>query len=251
MICIDLQNKNALVTGASRGIGRAIAIKMAQAGANVVINYKSSKLEAEELATFLVNEYNIRAMAIQADVSNLEEVKNMRKIILENLGPISILVNNAGITQDKLLRNMSSEVWDIVIKANLYSIYNTCYTFIEDMLNIRWGRIINISSIVALTGSAGQANYSASKAGIIGFTKSIAREYAKRNITANVLCPGYIETDMTDKLAPKIKESIISNIPVGRAGKPEEVANLVVFLASDLASYITGEVINISGGLYM
>lgn len=251
MLNINLQNKNALITGASRGIGKAIAIKMAQAGANVVINYKSSKNEAENLASDLSKNYDIKALAIQSDVSNIEEVKKMKELILNQLGPISVLVNNAGVTQDKLLRNMTPDTWDYVIKSNLYSVYNTCSVFIDDMINYRWGRIINISSIVALMGSAGQANYAASKSALIGFTKSIAREYAKRNITANVVCPGYIETDMTEKLAPKVKEAIINSIAVGRPGNPEEVANLVVFLASDLASYITGEVINISGGLYM
>ncbi|MFN3478072.1 MAG: 3-oxoacyl-[acyl-carrier-protein] reductase [bacterium] len=251
MIEINLQNKNALITGASRGIGKAIAIKMAQAGANIVINYKSSKNEAEVLANNLSKNYGVKALAIQSDVSNIEEVKKMKELILNQLGPISILVNNAGVTQDKLLRNMTPDMWDYVIKSNLYSVYNTCSVFIDDMINYRWGRIINISSIVALMGSTGQANYAASKSALIGFTKSIAREYAKRNITANVVCPGYIETDMTEKLAPKIKETIINSIAVGRPGNPEEVANLVVFFASDLASYITGEVINISGGLYM
>lgn len=251
MVDINLKNKNVLITGASRGIGKAIALKMAQAGANVIINYKSSKNEAEELADNISKNYGVKALPIQSDVSNIEEVKKIKELTSSQLGPISILVNNAGVTQDKLLRNMTPEVWDYVIKSNLYSVYNTCSVFIDDMINIRWGRIINISSIVALMGSAGQANYAASKSALIGFTKSIAREYAKRNITANVICPGYIETDMTEKLAPKIKEAIINSIPVGRAGTPEEVANLVVFLASDLSSYITGEVINISGGLYM
>lgn len=248
---MSLEGKNVLVTGASRGIGKAIAIKLAQAKANIVINYKSSQKEAELLTQELINNYSIKAIPIKADVSSLEEVKKMKEIANAELGPITILVNNAGITNDKILRNMDFTIWDQVIKANLYSVYNVTYTFIEDMTNQRWGRIINISSIVALMGAAGQSNYSAAKSGIIGFTKSIAREYAKRNITANVICPGYIETDMTNKLAPKIKDAIINSIPMGRPGKPEEVANLVLFLASDLSSYITGEVINISGGLYM
>lgn len=248
---INLEGKNSLITGASRGIGKAIAIKLAQAGSNVVINYKSSEKEALELCQELQTKYNIKAIAVKADVSNIEEVKQMKEISNKELGPITILVNNAGITNDKLLRNMDIEIWDNVIRSNLYSVYNTCYVFVEDMINSRWGRIINISSIVGLMGSAGQSNYAAAKSGIIGFTKSIAREFAKRNITANVICPGYIETDMTAKLAPKIKEAIINSIPLGRPGQPEEVANLVTFLASDFSSYITGEVINISGGLYM
>jgi len=251
MMVINLEGKNALITGASRGIGRAIAIKLAEAKANVIINYRSSKEEAENLANYISKEFSVKAIPIQADVGDFEQVKKMKEIISKELGPIQILVNNAGITNDKLLRNMTYDVWDSVIKSNLYSVYNTCFVFLEDMLSSRWGRIINISSIVGLMGSAGQANYAAAKAGIIGFTKSIAKEYAKRNITSNVVCPGYIETDMTSKLATKIKETIIGNIPVGKPGLPEDVANLVVFLASDLASYITGEVINISGGLYM
>lgn len=248
---INLEGKNSLITGASRGIGKAIAIKLAQAGSNVVINYKSSEKEALELCQELRTKYNIKAIAVKADVSNIDEVKQMKEVSNKELGPITILVNNAGITNDKLLRNMDIEIWDNVIRSNLYSVYNTCYVFVEDMINSRWGRIINISSIVGLMGSTGQSNYAAAKSGIIGFTKSIAREFAKRNITANVICPGYIETDMTAKLAPKIKEAIINSIPLGRPGQPEEVANLVTFLASDFSSYITGEVINISGGLYM
>ncbi|MEN3015022.1 MAG: 3-oxoacyl-[acyl-carrier-protein] reductase [bacterium] len=248
---INLEGKNAIVTGSSRGIGKAISLKLAEAKANVVINYKSSQKEAEELAQEISAKYNVKAIPIQADISDLEQVKKLKEIANQQLGPITILVNNAGINNDKLLRNMTPDIWESVIKSNLYSIYYTCYTFVEDMINSRWGRIINISSVVALMGSAGQANYAASKAAIIGFTKSIARELAKRNITANVVCPGYIETDMTQKLAPKIREAIINNIPVGRPGQPEDVANLVLFLASDLSSYITGEVINISGGLYM
>ncbi|MCX7972831.1 MAG: 3-oxoacyl-[acyl-carrier-protein] reductase [bacterium] len=248
---MNLEGKNSLITGASRGIGKAIAIKLAQAGSNVVINYKSSEKEALELCQELQTKYNIKAIAVKADVSNIDEVKQMKEVSNKELGPITILVNNAGITNDKLLRNMDIEIWDNVIRSNLYSVYNTCYVFVEDMINSRWGRIINISSIVGLMGSTGQSNYAAAKSGIIGFTKSIAREFAKRNITANVICPGYIETDMTAKLAPKIKEAIINSIPLGRPGQPEEVANLVTFLASDFSSYITGEVINISGGLYM
>lgn len=248
---IDFEGKNALITGGSRGIGKSIAIKLAESKANIIINYKSSKEESENLANYILKEFNVKAIPIQADVADFEQVKKMKEIVSKELGPIQILVNNAGITNDKLLRNMTYDAWDSVIKSNLYSVYNTCFSFLEDMLNSRWGRIINISSIVGLMGSAGQANYAAAKAGIIGFTKSIAKEYAKRNITSNVVCPGYIETDMTSKLATKIKETIIGNIPVGKPGLPEDVANLVVFLASDLASYITGEVINISGGLYM
>ncbi|MCS7243246.1 MAG: 3-oxoacyl-[acyl-carrier-protein] reductase [Candidatus Calescibacterium sp.] len=248
---ITLEGKNTLITGGSRGIGRAISLKLAQAGSNIVINYKASKNEAYQLAEEINRQYGVKAVPIQADVSDIEQVKKMKEIVNKEIGSINIVVNNAGVTNDKLLRNMTPEIWDNIIKSNLYSVYNVCHVFIEDMLENRWGRIINISSIVGLMGSAGQANYAAAKAGIIGFTKSIAKEYAKRKITANVICPGYIETDMTKNLAPKIKEAIINSIPIGRAGEPEEVANLVLFIASELSSYITGEVINISGGLYM
>lgn len=247
---INLENKIALVTGGAKGIGKAISIKLAEAKANVIINYRSSKEEAENVAKYIEENYGVKAWTFSADVSDLEQVKKMKEFS-ESFGKISILINNAGITNDKILKNMSPDIWDYVIKANLYSVYNTCYSFLDHMLDQRWGRIINISSIVGLMGSAGQANYAAAKSAIIGFTKSIAREYAKRNITANVVCPGYIQTDMTEKLPSKIKETIINSIPVGRVGFPEDVANLVIFLASDLASYITGEVVNISGGLYM
>ncbi|MCX7871496.1 MAG: 3-oxoacyl-[acyl-carrier-protein] reductase [bacterium] len=251
MVVIDLKNKNALITGASRGIGAAIAYKLAQAGANVVINYNQNQQPASELANKIKSDFNITPLLFKANISNLQEVKQMKEFIHSNLGKIDILINNTGINKDKLLRNLTDEEWLDVINVNLNGVFYVTREFIGDMIEKRYGRIINISSIVALSGSAGQTNYCASKAGIIGFSKALAREYAKRNITVNVVAPGYIETDMTNKLPEKIKESIINSIPLGRTGKPEDVANLVVFLASDLASYITGEVINISGGLYM
>ncbi len=251
MIVIDLKNKNALITGASRGIGAAIAYKLAQAGANIVINYNQNQQPAAELANKIKADFNITPLLFKANISNLEEVKQMKEFIHSNLGKIDILINNTGINKDKLLRNLTDNDWFDVINVNLNGVFFVTREFIGDMIEKRYGRIINISSIVALTGSAGQTNYCASKAGIIGFSKALAKEYAKRNITVNVVAPGYIETDMTNKLPEKIKESIINSIPLGRTGKPEDVANLVAFLASDLASYITGEVINISGGLYM
>lgn len=251
MLSIDLSGKNALITGGSRGIGASITYKLAQAGANVIINYNKSEKEALELAYKIKNEFSVNALIFKADVSNLIEVKQMKEFVNSNLGKIDILVNNTGINKDKLIRNLTEEEWLSVINVNLNGVFYITKEFIGDMIEKRYGRIINISSIVALSGSAGQTNYCASKAGIIGFSKALAREYAKRNITVNVVAPGYIETDMTNKLPEKIKESIINSIPLGRTGKPEDVANLVAFLASDLASYITGEVINISGGLYM
>jgi 3-oxoacyl-[acyl-carrier protein] reductase len=251
MLTIDLSNKNALVTGGSRGIGAAICYKLAQAGANVIITYNTNFTQAQELADKIKSDFNVKVLTFKANVANLNEVKEMREFIHSNLGKIDILVNNTGINRDKLLRNLADEEWFEVINVNLNGVFYVTREFIGDMIEKRYGRIINISSIVALSGSAGQTNYCASKAGVIGFSKALAREYAKRNITVNVIAPGYIETDMTNKLPEKIKESIINSIPLGRTGKPEDVANLVVFLASDLASYITGEVINISGGLYM
>jgi 3-oxoacyl-[acyl-carrier protein] reductase len=251
MLKIDLNNKNALVTGASRGIGAAIAYKLAQAGANVVINYNSNEQAALDLANKIKSDFNVNTLIFKADVSNLNQVKQMKEFIHSNLGKIDILVNNTGINKDKLLRNLTDQEWFDVINVNLTGVFYVTREFISDMIEKRFGRIINLSSIVALSGSAGQTNYCASKAGIIGFSKALAREYAKRNITVNVIAPGYIETDMTNKLPEKIKESIISSIPLGRTGKPEDIANVAVFLASDLASYITGEVINVSGGLYM
>lgn len=251
MLNIDLSNKNALITGASRGIGASIAYKLAQAGANVVINYNSTEKSAIDLANKIKSDFNVNAITFKADVSNLNDVKQMKEFIHSNLGKIDILVNNTGINKDKLLRNLTDQEWFDVINVNLTGVFFVTREFIGDMIEKRFGRIINLSSIVALSGSAGQTNYCASKAGIIGFSKALAREYAKRNITVNVIAPGYIETDMTNKLPEKIKESIINSIPLGRTGKPEDIANVVVFLASDLASYITGEVINVSGGLYI
>lgn len=244
-----LENKLALVTGASRGIGRAIAYELAKEGADVIINYRSSQKEAEELAKE-IKQMNRKAYLLKFDVSNKEEVKNAIKEIKENIGNIQILINNAGITKDTLFIKMKEEDWDLVLKTNLYSIFYVTQAILPMMLNQRYGRIINISSIVAFTGNPGQVNYASAKAGIIGFTKALALEVAGRNITVNAVAPGFIETDMTKNLPEKIKETFLSQIPMKRIGLPEEVAALVTFLASDKASYITGAVFHINGGLY-
>ena len=242
----SLRGKVALVTGASRGIGRAIARTLALAGAKVIINYNRSREKAEELLKE-IESFGGEASLVQGDVSQPQDVQRIREEVKDK---VTILVNNAGITRDKLLRSMSLEDWDAVINTNLRSAFLVTKAFLPDMLSSRWGRIINISSVVGLMGSAGQTNYAASKAGIIGFTKSLAKEYARFGITANVVAPGYIETDMTNTLPEKVKKSLLGIIPMGRAGKPEEVSYLVLFLASPASSYINGEVIGINGGMY-
>ena len=247
---LSLDGKVALVTGASRGIGRAIAKYLAMAGATVIVNYRSSKEKAEELKSE-IESLGGKALIFKCDVSNPDEVNSLREgISRSGLGKVTIVVNNAGITRDKLLKSMTLEDWDIVLNTNLRSVFLVTKAFLPDMILSRWGRIINVSSIVGLIGSAGQANYAASKAGIIGFTKSIAKEYARFGITANVVAPGYIETDMTADLPEKVKKGYISMIPVGRAGTPEEVAAAVLCLASPMASYVNGEVLNVNGGMY-
>jgi 3-oxoacyl-[acyl-carrier protein] reductase len=244
-----LEGKLALVTGASRGIGRAIAYELAREGADVIINYKGSEDLAKTLAEE-IEKLGRKAYLSRFDVSNPQEVKEKIKEIESTIGNIHILVNNAGITRDGLFLRMKEEDWDAVIKTNLYSVFYVTHAVLPMMTKQRWGRIINISSVVAFTGNIGQTNYAAAKAGLIGFTKSLALEVAGRNITVNAVAPGYIETDMTAKLPEKVKNAFIENIPLKRAGTPEEVAHLVAFLASEKAAYITGCVFHINGGLY-
>ncbi len=245
-----LKGKTAVVTGASRGIGRAIAIKLAKLGANVVVNYRNS-IDAVREVVKEIEALGVKALAVKADISSYSDVENMMKKSIDEFGTIDILVNNAGITKDGLLMRMKEEDFDSVINVNLKGAFNCTKHVSAIMLKQRSGRVINISSVTGLTGNAGQVNYSSAKAGIIGMTKSVAREFASRGVTCNAVAPGYIQTDMTDTLPAKVKDVIMSTIPLKRLGTPEDVANVVAFLASEEASYITGQVINIDGGMVM
>jgi 3-oxoacyl-[acyl-carrier protein] reductase len=247
---LNLKDKVALVTGASRGIGRAIATTLAEAGALVVINYKSNQAAADEVVAAIVAAEG-QASAIQADVSDAAEVERLFKQVLERYGKIDILVNNAGITRDTLLLRMKEEDFDAVLQTNLRGVYLCTKAALRPMTRARGGRIINITSVVGLMGNAGQANYAAAKAGIIGFSKAAAREMASRNITVNSIAPGYIETELTCVLSETVRAAILENIPLGRLGTPQDVANLVCFLASDAASYITGQTLTVDGGMVM
>ena len=246
-----LANKIAIVTGASRGIGRAIAKDLAANEAKVVINYNSSQSEADALVAEIVAAGG-QALAVKANVGNFEEAQALIKASTDTFGQIDILINNAGTTRDTLLMMMSENDWDTVIDTNLKSIFNCCKAALRPMLRRKQGgRIINITSIVGLVGQGGQANYAASKAGIIGFTKSLAKEVGPRQITVNAVAPGYFPTALTAVLSEEMGKKAIEHIPLGRMGKLEEVAHLVTFLASDKAAYITGEVIRVDGGMAM
>jgi len=245
-----LKDKVALITGASRGIGKAIALKFAQNGANVIINYSSSQSQAENLKEE-IEKIGTKAMIIKCDVSNSDEVNQMFFQVEKEFGRIDILVNNAGITKDGLILRMNDEDFDRVIAINLRGAFLCAKAAAKMMVKQRFGNIINISSVVGITGNIGQANYAASKAGIIGLTKSLAKELASRNIRVNAIAPGFIKTDMTEVLSDKIKEAMLSSIPLGRFGEADEVANVALFLASGLSSYITGQVIVVDGGMIM
>lgn len=245
-----LEGKIALVTGASRGIGKEIAISLALEGATVIVNYLGSEAKAKEVVQF-IEENGGKAKAYGCNVAEFEAAEAMIKDIVKEFGRLDILVNNAGITKDELIMKMKEEDFDRVLATNLKGTFNTMKHVSRQMLKQRGGRIINFSSVSGVMGNAGQANYCASKAGIIGLTKSMARELASRNILVNAVAPGFIETDMTEVMGEAVKEEMKKQIPLGRAGSAKEVADVVVFLASDKASYITGQVINVNGGMYM
>lgn len=245
-----LKGKTAIITGAGRGIGRAIALQFAEHGAKVVINYRSSITQVEELLQTILNSGG-KAIAIKADISKEEEAKNLIEEAVSKYKTIDILVNNAGINKDNLLMRMSEEEFDAVMNINLKGTFFCMKHAAKVMLKQRFGKIINISSVVGIAGNIGQANYAASKAGVIGMTKSAARELAKRGITVNAVAPGFIKTDMTQALPEKVKEASIAAIPLGRYGEASEVAGVVSFLAFDAASYITGQVLQVDGGMLM
>ena len=244
------EKKVVFVTGASRGIGKEVALKYAENGYNVVINYASDKTDVESLKKEF-EEKNVETIIEKADVTNSNQIEELVKKAIEKFGKIDVLVNNAGITKDNLLMRMSEEEFDKVIEVNLKGTYIVTKAVTKYMMKKRSGSIINLSSVVGVAGNAGQTNYSASKAGIIGFTKSVAKELASRNIRANAVAPGFIETDMTAVLPDTVKENIHNQIPLKRMGTAKEVANLIYFLGSDESSYITGQVINVDGGMLM
>ena len=245
-----LQGKNVVITGASRGIGRAIALKLASLGANIVFNFKNSINKADELVKE-IEALGVKAKAVQGDIAKLKDAEELISICKESFGSVDVLVNNAGVTKDNLVMRMKEEDFDTVIDINLKGTFNTIKHATPIMMKQRSGKIINISSVVGVVGNAGQANYSASKAGVIGLTKSVAKELGSRGINVNAIAPGFIETDMTEVLKDNIKENLLNNIPLKKLGSIEDVANLVVFLASEQSKYITGQVINVDGGMVM
>lgn len=245
------ENKVALITGGSRGIGKAIAEKFAKNGYNLVINYVSDTTKIDELSEFFKQGNNIEVLFVKTDVTDYNSCEKMVKQAIEKFGRIDVLVNNAGITKDGLLMRMKEEDFDKVIDVNLKGTFNVTKNVIPYMMKQKNGRIVNISSVVGVSGNAGQCNYAASKAGIIGFTKSIAKELASRNILANAIAPGFIKTDMTDVLSDSVKESINTQIPLKKMGDSSEVANAVYFLGNEENTYITGQVLNVDGGMIM
>lgn len=243
-----LQGKTAIITGATRGIGRGIAIVFAQQGANVAFTYSSSVQAAEELEKELIG-MGVQAKGYQSNAGDFNEAQKMVDDVIATFGTVDILINNAGITKDNLLMRISEEDFDKVIEINLKSVFNMTKAVQRIMLKNKAGSIINMSSVVGVKGNAGQTNYAASKAGVIGFSKSVALELGSRNIRCNVIAPGFIETEMTEKLSAEVVEGWRNNIPLKRGGTPEDVANACVFLASDLSAYVTGQVINVDGGM--
>ncbi|MFJ6207782.1 3-oxoacyl-[acyl-carrier-protein] reductase [Lysinibacillus sp. NPDC092081] len=245
-----LEGKVAVVTGASRGIGRSIALKLADAGAKVVVNYSGSQAKAEEVVA-TIQENGGEAIAIQASVSKTEEVTALMDAAVKTFGSLDILVNNAGITRDNLLMRMKEDEWDDVLDTNLKGVFLCTKAVSRQMMKQRAGRIINISSIVGVAGNAGQANYVAAKAGVIGLTKTTAKELASRNILVNAIAPGFIETEMTEQLPEDLKQGMLTQIPLAKLGQPEDIAKAVAFLASDDANYMTGQTLHIDGGMVM
>jgi 3-oxoacyl-[acyl-carrier protein] reductase len=244
---MKLAGKTALITGSNRGIGKAIAQKLAENGADIIIT-APIKSDAEETANEIKNSYNVKTYAFELNLLDINSIENVIQAI-EKTTTVDILVNNAGITKDNLFIRMKKEEWEDVIKVNFTSIFYITQPIVKQMIKKRWGRVINISSVVGIMGNVGQTNYSATKAAIIGFTKSLAKEVGSRNITVNAVAPGFIDTPMTQSLPDDIKEAYRKQIPLGRFGLPEDIANAVLFLASEEASYITGEVINVNGGM--
>ncbi len=243
-------NKVALITGATRGIGRQIAITLAKEGYDIALNYRKENEDLENTKTE-IEENKVKCFAAKGDVSNFEDCEKIVKQVIENFGKIDVLVNNAGITKDMLLMRMKKEDFEQVIDINLVGTFNVTKNVINHMLKARTGRIINISSVVGVSGNAGQTNYSASKAGMIGFTKSLAKEVASRGVLVNAVAPGFIETTMTEVLKDEIKEEIAKGIPLKRMGTPQDVANVVKFLCSEDSSYMTGQVLQVDGGMLM
>lgn len=246
----SLDGKVALVTGASRGIGREIALELARQGANVAVNYSGSEAKANEVVD-LIKEMGREAFVVQCDVSNSEAVTSMVKETIERFGSLDILVNNAGITRDNLLMRMKEEEWDDVININLKGVFLVTKAVTRQMMKQRYGRIINVASIVGVSGNPGQANYVAAKAGVIGLTKTSAKELATRNITVNAIAPGFITTDMTDKLTEDVKSEMLRVIPLARFGEPKDIAKVASFLASDDSGYMTGQTLHVDGGMVM
>jgi 3-oxoacyl-[acyl-carrier protein] reductase len=245
-----LAGKVALITGASRGIGRAIALELAQQGADTALSYHT-RGDAAEATRCDVEQAGVRALAIQADVARADDVERMMSGVLDSFGRLDVLVNNAGLTRDRLLLRMRDEDWDEVLNADLRGAFLCTRAALRGMVRQRWGRIINISSVSGIVGNAGQANYAAAKAGLVGFTRSVAREIASRAITANVVAPGYIDTEMWDGISDDAKQHFLSMVPLGRPGTADEVAALVGYLSSERAAYITGQVIHVDGGMVM